>query len=389
MRNIGIVLIGNEKWWTGGLYYLHHIIKCTSSLPENKRIKLRDVWWLSFPKEDPFKEVRDILGEPVIIFPPSQPLKRLARKSRKIITGNKGLKDLLEAQGIDALFPTPLCDNDNIPYIFWLPDFQYTRRPDLMDSEMIKWFDQLYTKHVKSATKVVLSSEDARKDFAEVFPNFLQKAHVVRFCSVPDDEWWRLDPESVIEKYHLPNRFLIICNHFTRHKNHMTLMRALKRLCDNNLTDIHLVCTGSLLDYRKEDYIGQVTQYLKENNLSAQVSILGVIPRAEQIALIRHAVAVLQPSWFEGWSTVVEDAKTLGKPIAVSNLPVHLEQLGSDHPYYLDLDDEVQWASAINLIWSKYKSGLNLSNEEQALSKLKKAQYECGLAFTNVFESLV
>lgn len=35
---------------------------------------------------------------------------------------------------------------------------------------------------------------------------------------------------------------------------------------------------------------------------------------------------MVQPSLFEGWSTVVEDARALGKTIVLSDIDVHLEQ---------------------------------------------------------------
>jgi len=44
---------------------------------------------------------------------------------------------------------------------------------------------------------------------------------------------------------------------------------------------------------------------------------------------MKNAQAVIQPSFFEGWSTVVEDAKSLNQHIIVSDLEVHKEQLES------------------------------------------------------------
>ena len=41
---------------------------------------------------------------------------------------------------------------------------------------------------------------------------------------------------------------------------------------------------------------------------------------------MRQSVAVLQPSLFEGWSTTVEEAKSIGKTILLSDIPVHREQ---------------------------------------------------------------
>lgn len=65
---------------------------------------------------------------------------------------------------------------------------------------------------------------------------------------------------------------------------------------------------------------------MKENHLENDIKILGFIDRKEQLCLMQHSYAIVQPSLFEGWSTVVEDAKALNKFIFVSNLDVHLEQ---------------------------------------------------------------
>ena len=66
-----------------------------------------------------------------------------------------------------------------------------------------------------------------------------------------------------------------------------------------------------------------------------------MIPRVDQVCLIRASKAVLQPSQFEGWSTVIEDARALGKPTIASNFPVHIEQdaLGSTFFRMGDADD--------------------------------------------------
>jgi glycosyltransferase involved in cell wall biosynthesis len=50
-----------------------------------------------------------------------------------------------------------------------------------------------------------------------------------------------------------------------------------------------------------------------------------VIPRDEQIALIRAATAVIHPSKFEGRGAIVEEATVLGAPLMCSDLPVHRE----------------------------------------------------------------
>jgi len=49
---------------------------------------------------------------------------------------------------------------------------------------------------------------------------------------------------------------------------------------------------------------------------------------------MKHSQAVIQPSLFEGWSTVIEDAMSLQVPVIASNIPVNIEQLGEKGKYF-------------------------------------------------------
>jgi glycosyltransferase involved in cell wall biosynthesis len=60
-----------------------------------------------------------------------------------------------------------------------------------------------------------------------------------------------------------------------------------------------------------------------------QVKLLGFINREDQLCLMKNAVAIIQPSLFEGWSTVIEDAKALRAKVIASDINVHREQLNS------------------------------------------------------------
>ena len=71
---------------------------------------------------------------------------------------------------------------------------------------------------------------------------------------------------------------------------------------------------------------------------------------------MRKAMAVIQPSLFEGWSTVVEDARALGKPMILSDFPVHIEQ---DPPYsdYFERNNPEKLASLIKNYDLELKEG--------------------------------
>ena len=64
-------------------------------------------------------------------------------------------------------------------------------------------------------------------------------------------------------------------------------------------------------------------KFVTDNNISENVLFLGFIDRKEQLKIMQHSEAVIQPSLFEGWSTVIEDARALNKYIIASDLRVH------------------------------------------------------------------
>ena len=79
--------------------------------------------------------------------------------------------------------------------------------------------------------------------------------------------------------------------------------------------------------------------YIAEHNIGSYIRFLGFIDRAELLRLMKDATAVIQPSLFEGWSTVVEDAKAMAQTIILSSLDVHLEQAGDKALYFDPLDE--------------------------------------------------
>jgi hypothetical protein len=55
---------------------------------------------------------------------------------------------------------------------------------------------------------------------------------------------------------------------------------------------------------------------------------------------MKHSLAIVQPSLFEGWSTVIEDAKSLGVGVIASSLEVNKEQLMDKGVFFSPHDDK-------------------------------------------------
>jgi glycosyltransferase involved in cell wall biosynthesis len=123
-------------------------------------------------------------------------------------------------------------------------------------------------------------------------------------------------------------------------------------------------------------------QRISELQLRDVVVPLGFLSRADQVQLMRAADCIVQPSLFEGWSTVVEDARTLGQRVVLSDLAVHREQ---DPPAALFF--ETLSASALAEAVRRVLDGaLDRVDEATARARMRAAAGEVGRAFLEVCE---
>jgi glycosyltransferase involved in cell wall biosynthesis len=342
---------------------------------------MHDVYWTSLWDSDPFEEVRPMMTSRRVIAFPRTRMGRIRRKVARALRGRRDARDLFD--GIDVTFPMPLCDRQGVPYVFWLPDFQYEHLRHLYRPEHYEWTARLYRGYVAEATRIAVSSEFGRQDFARFFPDKIALVDVLRFCSVPDRDWWAIDPVSYADGRGLTRPFFVISNQFTEHKNHLTVMAAVKLLRDRG-HEVHVACTGSDYDFRGMRYFERVQEYVREHGLGDRVRLLGLCPRPEQIAILRRSVAVLQPSRFEGWSTVIEDAKVIGKPVIASDFPVHREQLVDRVAEFVGMDDVEGWAAALLRMSERRTPGPHSAEEYDARSRQEQAMRECGTTFVRI-----
>ena len=85
---------------------------------------------------------------------------------------------------------------------------------------------------------------------------------------------------------------------------------------------------------------------IKKYDLIKEIKYRGILPYEKIINLLYHAEVIINPSYFEGWSTVVEEAKILDKKILLSNIEVHHEQ-NPKNGLYFNPDNPKELANSI------------------------------------------
>jgi glycosyltransferase involved in cell wall biosynthesis len=88
----------------------------------------------------------------------------------------------------------------------------------------------------------------------------------------------------------------------------------------------------------------------------------------DQIQLMRRSLGVIQPSLFEGWNTVVEEARCLAKPIILSDIAVHREQNPPQSIFFPPNSPETL-EGILDEWWNRFAPGPNLEQESVAQAK--------------------
>lgn len=313
--------------------------------------------------------------------------------TRKLGLGNCFLAKAMQRAGIEFVYPLTY-DNeytfgitlplgDALPsgsWAGWVPDFQHRYLPQLFTAEDIAHRDRQIALLAEDAPKVVLSSEHAAQDFRSFYPAQAHKAHVLTFATFPQPNWKEPYNDSELEQ--LPERFFVICNQFWQHKNHLVVFRALELLLARGIKPT-VVCTGELKDYRNAEYARTIKETVEPFQRDGQVRILGLVPRRRQIELLRRAIAVVQPSLFEGWSTVIEDARVLGRPCLLSDFPVHREQ-NPPGARFFPAESPAALADLLAEVWENAAPGPDLDSEAAARRRAEERVVEVGRAFLTI-----
>ena len=218
------------------------------------------------------------------------------------------------------------------PLLVWYPDFQHEHHPAFFTPHELAARRRQWEFLKQRATGLlVISRSVALVALAAGFP--AQRVHVAAPRPSFEIDDLAIDPAEVVRGYRLNRPFFIVCNQFWRHKNHQVVIDALELLAKDGLRP-SLVFTGHTYDYREPRYFDEFLARLSERGLWSNCRILGRVTRSRQLALMRSASAVIQPSLFEGRGLIIEEAQVLGVPVLCSRLPVHAEVSGPETHYF-------------------------------------------------------
>lgn len=174
-----------------------------------------------------------------------------------------------------------------------------------------KTIHQLIKNNAYFITNSVNTKNDLIKFFAvpeeRVFPVYLGIGPQFKPTSATDNNEIKL-------KYNLPEQYFLYIGSMNKRKNLLTIINSFKLFQSHQKSDIKLVLAGRM------DWGGkEITQYVKENNLTNVVCFPGYIHEADLNTIINSSLALLYLSLYEGFGFPVLEAMACGTVVIASN----------------------------------------------------------------------
>jgi hypothetical protein len=332
--NLGFVVTFNKDSWLGGNIYLLNLINQIYKNSKDIDISILINQNYSINNFIEFNKVKIIQSK----FFSNSLLSRIFNKLQIIIFGKDFLlENFLIKNKINILSHFFITGrNSKIKSLFWIPDFQeiYNLKYISLKRRILRKFNLLYA--IKNCYNIILSSNTVKNDLKKINLNASKKATVFKpFFETTEN----VKNNKVLSKFGIQKKFFLLPNQYWKHKNHFLILNILKEIISKKRQDIQIVSTGYFYDQRFPEYKTQILDFIKDNKLENCYKILGIVSYEDLMDLMHLCIAVINPSKSEGWSSTVEQAKSKGKMVLLSNLKVHKEQ-APYRSYYFNPNDK-------------------------------------------------
>ena len=378
MIRVGLALGAS---WLGSVNYYRNLLSATLALPDRQ---IEPVLLLGKAADGgvlaglpPLEVIRSAWLDPLT---PRWAVRKLWQQA---LASDPLLERFLRSHRIDVLSHSDfLGAHSSVPAICWIGDLQHRQLPQFFTRSERIYRDRDFRMQCRYATRIIVSSRDVQQKLAAFEPSAIEKSRVLRFVAQPAIDGEATDRSTLESTYRFHGPYFHVPNQFWAHKNHGLIVEALAILQERG-ERVLVISTGATQDYRQPGYFDDLMARAASLGVAQQFRTLGIIPYRDLVGLMVNAVALINPSRAEGWSTSVEEAKSLGKRIILSDLPVHREQAPPDG-VYVDPDDPNELAAAMQDVLATIDPAAETERAERARRELPGRVQAFGEAYQQI-----
>jgi glycosyltransferase involved in cell wall biosynthesis len=243
-----------------------------------------------------------------------------------------------------------------IKSVVTIHDLIHERHPEQYNPIDVKIYSKKFRYACNHADRVIAISEHTKRDIIE-FYQLPEEKIVVCYQSCNPAFSIQVTEEKrkrIREKYNLPLKFFLYVGSIIERKNLLNICRAMNLL--RNELDVPLVVIGNGGKYKK-----LVKEYISEKGLQDKIIFLLEDPavsldRSLQTpevfaGIYQSAIAMIYPSYFEGFGAPVLEALWSRLPVITSNVSC-LPEAGGPGAYYVDPNRPEEIATGMKKIYS-------------------------------------
>lgn len=253
-----------------------------------------------------------------------------------------------------------------------VPDIQHEFFPEFFRPEELEERRRIYRDSIRRARHICAISEFTRQTLIERLGVPPCKVRATPLAADPLFEPGnnRARPlDEVMARYDLvAGAYVYYPGNTWPHKNHLSLLRALRLLRSETGLDPLLVLTGSA----KNAHI-ELLKSVQELGLEGRVRFLGYCASEDMPSLYRGAAGLVFPSLFEGFGMPVLEAMWSDCPVACSNV-TSLPEVAGDAALLFDPSSPEEIAQAIFRMISD--SGLRASLVERGREQARRFSWQ-------------
>lgn len=326
LLNIACVINFNKNTWLGGFNYFVNFFKIIKSISKNK-VKIIVITNSKYKKKDflMFKADKIIVTN---LFSNKSLILNIISKIFIYIFGKDFRKEFfLKENNIHVLthsgYLGKKSDIINLPIIWDFQELYNKKNFSLKDRFLRKTNAKMCNIH---ATKTIIPGNHALKSFKKYICNKKTNALLLTQPVIVNNKNL-LSKKNILKKYNIENKnYFFVPNQFWVHKNHLCLLKALLEIKKKTNLKILIVSSGLKYDWRYPEHYISIEKFIHKNNLETNFIALGIIPFQDVLSFTYNSIALINPSLSEGWGNSVEQSKSLGTKVILSNIPSHKEQ---------------------------------------------------------------
>lgn len=228
-----------------------------------------------------------------------------------------------------------------IPSLVTIHDLIFVRFPEFYKPIDRTIYNYKFRKACELGDRVIAVSEMTRQDIIKYYHIPENKIDVVyQGCAPLFLKQASLEErQRVTDKYNLPAHYILYVGSIEERKNLLLIVKTLHKLNK----DIRLIAIG-----KRTPYTEVVENYIRENRMGQQVTLLSNIPYEDLPVFYQLASLFIYPSFFEGFGIPIIEALHSNIPVIAATGSC-LEEAGGPDSLYVnpndadDLSEKIDW----------------------------------------------